>query len=107
MMVVMLFAVVAAAVTVLTVVATHILDLIWRRGATGVKVVVCGFVAPCLLLAAASHFGRPDPRSVDGPAMVMLLLLFLALASLPLSFVISVVTIRLRRRLCSRNRLGR
>lgn len=52
---------------------------------------------PATLAKAALIFGTPDPRSVDGPAMTMVVLFALAIASVPVSFAASALVVRLRR----------
>jgi hypothetical protein len=65
-----------------------------------VIVVLCGLSGPAAVLVFAwlSPLTKPDPRSVDGPAYVLVGLLALAVVLLPLCLAASAAGTWLRRR---------
>ena len=86
----------AGVVVGLTAVIAVGIDTVNQRRPT-LTVILSALSVPIVLMIAAMILGRPDPRSVDGPAMVMLYLLFLALVSVPVSLSVSGLIVWIRR----------
>lgn len=72
-------------------------DELNRRG-PWMTLLISTLAVPAMFATAAFIFGRPDPRSVDGPAMIMVVLIALAMASVPVSLAAGTVVVWLRRR---------
>jgi len=94
---------VAAVVIGLTAMAAVGLDEIMPRRPR-LTIVMSALLLPLTLAIAGAILRRPDPRSIDGPAMVMILLLVLAFMALPACLATSAGVVWLRRGIGARAR---
>ncbi|CAN7663840.1 hypothetical protein LJR225_005305 [Phenylobacterium sp. LjRoot225] len=96
-----LLMIIAAGMVITALLAATLGRVLVRFGAV-VAGITCGLVVPSSVTVAALMLGRPDPRSIDGPAYVLVILLGLALVCLPICMAISFGIILERRRLEAR-----